>query len=231
MPKAFPKEFREDMIRVYRDSDASLAQVAKDFGISPSCLKRWVTIDDRTSAISLPTGQAVNESNSLREANKRIKRVTPWSTSQYRGYGPGRRLRLASKRPHIPLSDCSVTTARHLGRLASVRRETDRMASLGRVRVWHDAEAGSHRLRGDPGRMLGALLIRSRDGLQDTGNEVGGAVRLPGCPTGRLLVPGSRGRPIDETLIRTGHEVSGPSSAYRSALRFAFDDEDEGGAS
>jgi hypothetical protein len=26
MPKAFPKEFREDVIRVNRDSDASMAQ-------------------------------------------------------------------------------------------------------------------------------------------------------------------------------------------------------------
>lgn len=32
MPKAFRTEFREDVIRVYRESDASLAQVAKDFG-------------------------------------------------------------------------------------------------------------------------------------------------------------------------------------------------------
>ena len=49
MPKAFPKEFREDVIRVYKDSDTSVAQVAKDFGISPSCLKRWLTIDERNS--------------------------------------------------------------------------------------------------------------------------------------------------------------------------------------
>jgi transposase-like protein len=48
MPKAFPKEFREDVIRVYKDSDASMAQVAKDFGISPSCLKRWLSIDERS---------------------------------------------------------------------------------------------------------------------------------------------------------------------------------------
>ena len=54
MPKAFPKEFREDVIRVYRDSDASMAQVAKDFGISPSCLKRWLAIDERNS--SRPSG-------------------------------------------------------------------------------------------------------------------------------------------------------------------------------
>ena len=49
MPKPFPREFREDVIRVYRDSDSSMAQVAKDFGISASCLKRWLTIDERDS--------------------------------------------------------------------------------------------------------------------------------------------------------------------------------------
>jgi len=43
MPKASLKEFREDVIRVYRDSGSSVAQGAKDFGISPSCLKRWLT--------------------------------------------------------------------------------------------------------------------------------------------------------------------------------------------
>ena len=61
------------MIRVYRDSDASVAQVAKDFGISPSCLKRWLIIDDKNSATSSPAGQAANEADALREANKRIK--------------------------------------------------------------------------------------------------------------------------------------------------------------
>ena len=73
MPKAFPKEFREDVIRVFRDSDSSVAQVAKDFGISPSCLKRWLTIDERRSASPSPAGRAAIESDALREANKRIK--------------------------------------------------------------------------------------------------------------------------------------------------------------
>jgi transposase len=73
MPKAFPKEFREDVIRVYRDSDASMAQVAKDFGVSPSCLKRWLNIDERNSASPSPVARAANESDALREANKRIK--------------------------------------------------------------------------------------------------------------------------------------------------------------
>ena len=73
VPKPFPREFREDVIRVYRDSDASMAQVAKDFGISASCLKRWLTIDERGSRSSSSSGSSAGESDALREANKRIK--------------------------------------------------------------------------------------------------------------------------------------------------------------
>jgi transposase len=73
MPKAFPVEFRQDVIRVYRDSDASMAQVAKDFGISPSCLKRWLAIDDRNSSRTSGAFRPSSESDALREANKRIK--------------------------------------------------------------------------------------------------------------------------------------------------------------
>ena len=73
MPNAFPKEFREDVIRVYKDSDASMAQVAKDFGISPSCLKRWLAIDEKNSTQSSGSLQPGSRSDALREANKRIK--------------------------------------------------------------------------------------------------------------------------------------------------------------
>jgi len=73
MPKAFPKEFRQDVIRVFRESDASIAQVARDFGVSSSCLKRWLMMDERKSS-SLPgSTHADSESDALREANKRIK--------------------------------------------------------------------------------------------------------------------------------------------------------------
>lgn len=68
-----PKAFREDAIRVFGDSDVSVAQVAKDFDISPSCLKRRLTIDDQNSANPSPAARAANESDALREANKRIK--------------------------------------------------------------------------------------------------------------------------------------------------------------
>ena len=85
MPKAFPKEFREDVIRVCRDSDASMAQVAKDFGISPSCLKRWLTIDERNSTRSSGSPQSGSESDALREANKRIKLLEQESEVLRRG--------------------------------------------------------------------------------------------------------------------------------------------------
>ena len=73
MPKAFPKEFREDVIRVYKSSDSSMAQVAQDFGVSPSCLKRWLSIDERRSSGSSGSARSGSESDALREANKRIK--------------------------------------------------------------------------------------------------------------------------------------------------------------
>jgi transposase-like protein len=50
VPKAFPKEFREDVIRVCKSSGSSMAQIAKDFGVSPSRLKRWLSIDERRSS-------------------------------------------------------------------------------------------------------------------------------------------------------------------------------------
>jgi transposase len=85
MPKAFPQEFREDVIRVYRDSDASLAQVAKDFGISPSCLKRWVTIDDRKSTRPSPAGRAANESDAAARSEHRSARAC---SSEFPRMGP-----------------------------------------------------------------------------------------------------------------------------------------------
>jgi Transposase. len=42
MPKAFPEEFRRDVVAVARRHDAPMGQVARDFGVSQSCLSRWV---------------------------------------------------------------------------------------------------------------------------------------------------------------------------------------------
>lgn len=42
MPKPFPEEFRRDVVAVARKKDQSLRKVARDFGVSESCLSRWV---------------------------------------------------------------------------------------------------------------------------------------------------------------------------------------------
>lgn len=42
MPKPFPEEFRSDVVAVALRKEAPLSQVARDFGISESCLHRWV---------------------------------------------------------------------------------------------------------------------------------------------------------------------------------------------
>lgn len=46
MPKAFPEEFRQDVIAVARRGEAPGSRIAKDFGISESCLQRWLKIAD-----------------------------------------------------------------------------------------------------------------------------------------------------------------------------------------
>ena len=42
MPKAFPEEFRRDVVAVARRRQAPMSQIARGFGISESCLARWV---------------------------------------------------------------------------------------------------------------------------------------------------------------------------------------------
>jgi len=44
VPKPYPKEFREDVVRVARNRDGSttIKQIADDFGISESCLTGWM---------------------------------------------------------------------------------------------------------------------------------------------------------------------------------------------
>jgi hypothetical protein len=44
MPKAYPKEFRDDVVAVARQrpKGTTLKQVVDDFGISDSCLANWL---------------------------------------------------------------------------------------------------------------------------------------------------------------------------------------------
>jgi transposase-like protein len=78
MPKPFPKEFRADVIAVARQGDQSMAQVARSFGVSESCLARWLKIADRderragTSAAAAD-GDLEAENRELRKRAKQLE--------------------------------------------------------------------------------------------------------------------------------------------------------------
>jgi transposase len=69
MPKAFPIEFRRDVVAVARKGAAPLSQIAKDFGISESCLHRWLKVADIDDGVR--PGVTSSESAELRELRKR----------------------------------------------------------------------------------------------------------------------------------------------------------------
>ena len=69
MPKAFPLEFRRDVVAVARKGEAPLSQIAKDFGISESCLHRWLKLADVDDGVR--PGVTSSESAELRELRKR----------------------------------------------------------------------------------------------------------------------------------------------------------------
>jgi len=69
MPRAFPIEFRRDVVAVARKGVAPIAQVAKDFGVSESCLHRWMKLADIDDGVR--PGVSTVESAELRELKKR----------------------------------------------------------------------------------------------------------------------------------------------------------------
>jgi transposase len=71
VPKAFPKEFRRDVVAVARKGEAPISRIAKDFGISESCLQRWLKIADVEDGVKPGISQA--DATELREAKKRIR--------------------------------------------------------------------------------------------------------------------------------------------------------------
>jgi len=71
MPKAFPEEFRRDVVAVARKREAPISQIAKDFGISEACIHRWLKIANVEDGVR--PGVTKAESDQLRVAKKRIR--------------------------------------------------------------------------------------------------------------------------------------------------------------
>ncbi|MCO1657119.1 IS3 family transposase [Pseudonocardia humida] len=74
MPKPYPQEFRDDVVRVARERESgqTLRQIATDFGISESCLVNWLKAADLADG-GRPAAAAAEQSAELREAKKRIR--------------------------------------------------------------------------------------------------------------------------------------------------------------
>jgi transposase-like protein len=73
VPESYPEESREDVVRVARNRGpgVTVGQVAKDFGVHPMTLWKWLRradIDDGSRP-----GTSSQESAELREARRRIK--------------------------------------------------------------------------------------------------------------------------------------------------------------
>ncbi len=69
MPKAFPAEFRRDVVAVARRREAPISQIAKDFGISPSCIQRWLKRAEIEEGVR--DGLTLAEEAEVRELKKR----------------------------------------------------------------------------------------------------------------------------------------------------------------
>lgn len=71
MPKAYPREFRDDVVAVAqrREPGVTIKEIAEDFGISETCLQNWLRQAD-VEAGRKP-GVTSSESAELRELRKR----------------------------------------------------------------------------------------------------------------------------------------------------------------
>ena len=71
MPKPYPREFRDDVVRVARnrESGESLGRIAADFGVSESCLAGWMKAADVEDGAR--PGLTISEAADVRELRRR----------------------------------------------------------------------------------------------------------------------------------------------------------------
>ena len=77
VPKPYPKEFRDDVVRVARNREPGqqLKQIAADFGISESCLTSWLRRADVEdgAAPAATTGEQAVEVRELKRRNRLLE--------------------------------------------------------------------------------------------------------------------------------------------------------------
>lgn len=86
MPKRYPMEFRRDVVAVARQSSDTREQIASDFGISSTTLKRWLKqadvddglVDGRTSVEQEELVQLRRAKRQLEQENLILKRAAAY---------------------------------------------------------------------------------------------------------------------------------------------------------
>ena len=76
MPKPYPQEFRDDVVRVARAREAgvTLAQIAKDFGVHEMTLNKWMRQADTDDGNRPGTTRSDNaELRELRRRNRLLE--------------------------------------------------------------------------------------------------------------------------------------------------------------
>jgi transposase-like protein len=73
MPRPYPRELREDVVRVARNRELGvrIKDVAADFAISESCLQNWLTQADHDEGVR--SGPTSNEHAENRELSRRLR--------------------------------------------------------------------------------------------------------------------------------------------------------------
>ena len=73
MPKPCPSEFRDEVVRVARNREfgVTIEQIAKDFGVRPMTLQKWLPRADIDAGTK--PGQSRTEAAEIRELRKRIR--------------------------------------------------------------------------------------------------------------------------------------------------------------
>lgn len=73
MPKPYPEEFREDVVRVARSrpDGVTLEQIATDFGVHPMTLSKWLRRADVEDGVK--PGVTASEQSENRELRKRLR--------------------------------------------------------------------------------------------------------------------------------------------------------------
>jgi transposase len=69
MAKRYPKEFRDDVVRVARKGDTPLAQLATDFGVSEASIYNWLKQADIDDGVR--PGMSEAEAAELRDVKHR----------------------------------------------------------------------------------------------------------------------------------------------------------------